>query len=377
MPSNVYIYKCAVYDKEYIKPILQNYFKNTVFKDKNILLKPNMLQAHEPSKNVTTNPAIVESAAEIILDSGGFCSIGDSPSGWGIENAKNAARETGMQEICTKLDIEFDFFDNQRLMPVKIENAKICNEIFLPESYFSYDIVINIPKLKTHGLTIFTLGVKNMMGLIPGLYKADFHRIAAHPKKFALLICDLYSVLKPDYTVLDSIEGMQGEGPVTGTSRKLDRIFISDDANALDAAVSGMCGIDPAKVPLISEVSDRGLGEIENINIIKEYEGGDPEFDDFRISRISVIGARIPVWFINILAPFLLRNPSVDTSSCSSCRECTEICPVNAIAFSDAFPVFDMSKCIKCFCCAERCTSNAIIEKRGFLGGLFSKKRSL
>lgn len=371
MSAKVCIYKCSGYDKDRIKEIVSCYFKNTEFKGKNILLKPNMLQAHRPEKNVTTNPAVVEAVAEAVMEKGANCRIGDSPSGWGMNSAKAAAEKAGFLEVCMRTGIDFDFFDSQELREVKIERGRIYNKLYLPESYFSYDIVINLPKLKTHSLTIFTLGVKNMFGLIPGLAKADFHRKAAHPKKFASALCDLYSVVIPDYTILDGIEGMDGEGPVTGRRRKLNRIFISRDANALDAVVERMCGVDPEKVPLTREVADRGLGEIDNINIEKYYSGRDEEFKGFKTSFIPVLAAMVPVWTLDILSQFLQRRPAIDEELCISCRKCAQICPVQAIDFPEKYPHFDIKKCIKCFCCAERCTESAITEERSLLAKFF------
>lgn len=372
MPSKVHIYKCPGYNKNKIKEIISSYFRNTEFTGKNILLKPNMLQAHCPERNVTTNPVIVEAAAEVVMEKGASCRIGDSPSGRGMANAEAAAEKTGFLEVCRRLGIDFDFFDNQDLQEVRIKDGKVYNKVYLPKSYFSYDIIINLPKLKTHALTVFTLGVKNMFGLLPGLAKSDFHRKAAHPKKFAAALCDLYSVVIPDFTILDGIEGMDGEGPVTGRTKKLNRIFISSDTNALDAVVESMCGVDPKKVLLTREVADRGLGGFDNITIEKYYSTSDEDekFNGFKTSLIPVLGERVPVWAVEILSPIMLRKPVADNNLCISCGKCTQICPVDAINMLNGYPYFDMKKCIKCFCCAERCSESAITEKRNPLVNL-------
>jgi uncharacterized protein (DUF362 family)/Pyruvate/2-oxoacid:ferredoxin oxidoreductase delta subunit len=351
--SHVTVYKCESYDPLKIKNVIAGSLAGLSLNTKKVLLKPNMLQAHSPAENVTTHPAVVEAVAQIVIDAGGDCRIGDSPSGSGRENA-------------------VDFFDGQSLRKLDIPGGRLIKTVYLPESYFTYDLVINLPKLKTHALTGFTLGVKNMFGVIPGRVKADLHRIAPHPEKFAVALCDIYSAVKPAFTVLDAIEGMQGEGPVTGDTVRLNRIFTGADANALDAAVVRMCGVNPGKIYLIREIAARGIGNIENTEVIRKYEGGDAEFIGFKTSFIPALSRFIPIGMLDRLARLIRRRPAILHERCISCSHCSDICPVKAIAASkDGVPYFDMEKCIKCFCCAERCTEQAIIEKRSLLAKLF------
>lgn len=363
MTSTVNIYKCSEYNKNKIIEILRSYFKNTDFAGKKILIKPNMLQAHAPEENVTTNPILLEAVTEYLISSGAECSIGDSPSGRGIANAREAARKTGFASVADKFGISFDYFDGQELKEVNITNGKIAHKIYLPATYFTYDMVINLPKLKTHALTVFTLGVKNMFGLISGVTKVDFHRKATHPKKFAKVIVDIYSAVKPDFTILDGIESMEGSGPVTGMTRQTNRIFISDDANALDATIVSLCGLKPQDSPITKEVFQRGLGEITDIEVIKDYTDPETEFKGFKIPAISRLGGILPVWFMQLLSPLLSHRPVVNNDLCILCKKCIEVCPVEAIDCNNNEIHFDTKKCIKCFCCAERCQESAIIEK--------------
>ncbi|MBN2407140.1 MAG: DUF362 domain-containing protein [Elusimicrobia bacterium] len=365
--TGVHVYKCVSYDTDRIRAILGDYFDGIDFSGKKILLKPNMLQAHSPGECVTTHPAVLEAAALYFTGRGAACAIGDSPSGTGIENAQKASEETGMLDVCRRLGIDFDYFNGQPLVRTPAVSPKVYENIFLPESFFSYDVIINVPKLKTHAVTIFTLGVKNMMGLMTGSIKRDFHIRSPHPVQLAEALADLYSVAIPHYTIMDGVEGMHGDGPVSGKKIKLGRIFISSNTNALDAVIEAMCGVDPMKVPLTREISSRGFEKIDNIDIIKGYSGSDPEFDGFEIPLVGRFGARIPAMFFGAVTPFVLHKPLVDRTRCTGCRECIEMCPAGAISFRSGFPVFDLKKCVRCFCCAERCSRGAIREKKNFL----------
>jgi len=372
MPAKVNVLRCDRYDVELIKSLLNGFISGINPAGKNILIKPNMLQAHKPEENVTTHPAVIQAVAELIIDHGGKCGIGDSPSGWGKENAFNAARKTGIFEVAEKLGIQFDFFDGQEMREVIVNDYKIISKVFLPESYFTYDKVINLPKLKTHSLTAFTLGVKNMLGVIPGNIKADYHKQAPHPRRFASALADLYSVVRPDLTILDAVEGMQGEGPVTGTAVKLNRLFVSCDANALDTVAVKMCGAKPSRIYLINEVHERGLGEMKSIEIIRNYEGNDNEFSGFKKPLIYYLGRGIPACLPDLFSVFLDHYPEADMELCSGCGKCMKICPAEAIDFSRKYPKIDKKKCIRCFCCAEICPEKAMKEKKKLLAKVFS-----
>ena len=369
MDDKVYIYRCESYNKEALRPVIDDYFTGSdVFNGKKVLLKPNMLQAHDPSENVTTRPELVETVAEYVIDNGGTCAVGDCPSGRGRENVIAAAEKTGFLGICRRLNIEFEHFEGQDMIPVEVKNGRIYEKIFLAANYFKYDIVVNMPKLKTHGLTVFTLGVKNMMGLIPGLGKSDMHRKATRTEDFVGALADLYSVVKPAYTILDAVEAMHGSGPVGGSTIKLNRIFMSQDANALDAVAEDMCGIDPHKVRLTREIANRSLGNIDNIVTVKKYDGADNEFVEFKVPILPSLGEIVPGWVASILSFLLRTRPSVKKNTCVKCGKCSEVCPADAVAYSSSgYPVFNVDICVRCFCCAERCPKSAIVEKKNWL----------
>ncbi len=366
MNKRVYVYECGSYDYKNLIEIFSEYFKKEgcEMEGRKILLKPNMLQAHRPSENVTTHPEVVKAAAAAVMKNGGICSIGDSPSGRGRLNAESAAEKCGFLKICRDLNIDFDYFDGQQLRQVDIKNGRIFKKVLLPESYFSYDIIINMPKLKTHSLTVFTLGIKNMLGVVPGLGKTEFHRRALHPDSFADAICDLFSVLIPDYTILDAVEAMEGAGPVTGKTKKLKKIIIGKDSNAVDSTAERICGADPLKVPITYKAAKRGLGEMEGYEVIGNRIVAD---ENFKKPPGYTIAHKIPKKLLSILSLFYGHVPSLSKRKCIGCRKCFNVCPSDAISFSVFYPEFNIRKCTKCFCCAERCPESAIGVKKKLL----------
>ena len=105
------------------------------------------------------------------------------------------------------------------------------------------DVVINLPKLKTHCQMMFTLGVKNMFGTVVAQRKAEWHCMAGVDRDtFASLLLDVYSMVKPAVTILDGVWGMEGHGPSNGKPKKINLVAAATDAVALDTSVCKMLG---------------------------------------------------------------------------------------------------------------------------------------
>lgn len=370
MSAPVRAYKAGSYDRDLLAGIFEEHFKGLDLKGRRILLKPNLLRAAAPSENITTHPAVIEALASVVMAKGARCAVGDSPAGWGRDHALAIAKAAGMLDVCARLKIDFDVFDGQKARRVEIPGGRVYRAIHLAESYFSYDLVFNVPKLKTHSLTMFTLGVKNMMGVVPGLGKKDFHRRGTSPAVFADAIADLFSVVKPALTVLDGIEGMHGAGPVNGDTIKLDRLFISEDTNALDAAVERLCGVDPRTVLVTREVARREGLDLAAVALERKYDGGDEAFKAFKVHPIYLLPTSLPVLLLGRVTGLFRYSPVVIKGKCVGCAQCGRICPAKAIEMRDGLPVIDRDACINCFCCVELCPEKAMVEKRNFLARL-------
>ncbi|MCD4779793.1 MAG: DUF362 domain-containing protein [Candidatus Omnitrophica bacterium] len=374
MDKTVHIYQNKGYDIVDIKKSLYHYFDRKFhFNNKKVLLKPNLLKAAAPEAHVTTHPILIEALVQYILDMGGKCVIGDSPAGWGIAHVKHVADVTGMTNICDKYNIAFSYFDATEMRKMIIKTGVVFKEIFVAENYFDCDYVINVPKLKTHSLTVFTLGVKNMLGVVPGLHKKLFHEKGQDPKRFAQAICDLFSVVQPNVTVLDGIIGMHRNGPANGDPIPLGRIFISEQTNALDAVVCRMCGVDPLQVPITRAVHERGIGDIHNIPVQKEYSDHDDAFKSFQLHKIYKLRTNLPVQVFCCLFALFKYKPKINTSACTKCHKCVVICPTGALSRTESYPQLDLDKCVRCFCCCEICPTGAMSVDKNFFAKLVNE----
>ncbi len=123
------------------------------------------------------------------------------------------------------------------------------------------DAIVNISKLKTHGLTAFTGAIKNVFGCIPGVRKGLFHVQAAENREvFAQMLVDLLGAVRPSVNVMDAVVAMEGEGPNAGRPKQLGIILASSDPVALDAVACAIVGIDPLSIDTTRLAAEQGLG---------------------------------------------------------------------------------------------------------------------
>jgi len=342
-----------------------------VKKGDRVLLKPNLLSAQPPEKRITTDPSIVRAVAMMVMDAGGIPVIGDSPA---LGSFSRVALKTGMMEIADQLDIEVVELNDP--MPVPLPSSSIFKKLELASQAIKADVVINLPKLKTHSQMLFTLGVKNMFGTVVAQRKAEWHYMAGVDRdSFASLLIDIYLCIRPALTILDGIWGMEGHGPANGKARRINIIAAAEDAIALDVAVCHMLGIPLRSFPLYRAAHKREIGKTDVRQII--FKGLSPEvfsIPDFEIPSLDSMGV-LPGIFDGFTKHYLVSKPVQTENSCIECGRCSEICPADAIIMEGRKIIFDYDKCIRCYCCQEICPQNSIQFHRGLLVKILNRFR--
>jgi uncharacterized protein (DUF362 family) len=147
---------------------------------------------------------------------------------------------------------------------VKIPNRETLGKITVPKIALESHIV-SAAKMKTHTDTIVTLGLKNMFGILPDRLKGRFHL-----KNISKVIVDINTVIRPSLTVIDGFVAMEGYGPVSGDPVKMDLVIAGDDVVATDAIAARVMGFDPNRIYHVRRCCEKGLGEIEHIQILGE-----------------------------------------------------------------------------------------------------------
>jgi uncharacterized protein (DUF362 family)/Pyruvate/2-oxoacid:ferredoxin oxidoreductase delta subunit len=340
-----------------------------VRKGDRVLIKPNLLSACPPKRRVTTDPEVICAVARLVLDVGGKPSIGDSPA---LEPFGRVIAKTGLSAIARRLEVELVELTRPTL--VSTPGHGIFRQLEIARQALEADVIINVPKLKTHSQMLFTLGVKNLFGAIVAQRKAEWHHMVGLDRKtFASLHLDIYLTLGPALTILDGVWGMEGHGPANGQPRRLNLIAASQDAVALDVSVCHLLGVPLRSFPLYRAASARGIGETEPARIA--FKGESPLTfvpDHFRVPELGSVGMGAGAfgWFIK---RYLVSKPIQMEDACIGCGQCTRICPEQALVLKGHKIIFDYNRCIRCYCCQEVCPQNGIAFRRGILVRLLSR----
>jgi uncharacterized protein (DUF362 family)/NAD-dependent dihydropyrimidine dehydrogenase PreA subunit len=332
-----------------------------------VLIKPNMLQGRSPEDAITTHPVVVEAVVNMVKDAGAIPMIGDSPGGpaRGMESFWDI---TGFSAVSKRTGAKLVNFEKTGSHPKTRNNI----DYRIAKKVIDADIIINLPKVKTHGLTIFTCAVKNMYGVVPGLIKTEYHKNAPNPSKFAEYVVDIYALSKPQLNIVDGIIGMDGTGPSAGNPKELGMILASTDGVAVDVLLCEMLGKSPMKIPTNRIAYEQGLGE-GDLNMI-EVIGDAPVITDFKWPpNISGSLDRIPPSIARGLMKLFWSRPAIDSKVCTNCKTCVKSCPVDALIENTPIPEFEYGECINCLCCMEMCPEKAVYEEKSRLSRLISR----
>jgi uncharacterized protein (DUF362 family)/Pyruvate/2-oxoacid:ferredoxin oxidoreductase delta subunit len=327
-----------------------------------VLIKPNLLAPAPPESAVLTHPSVVRAAVEYVLERGGLPQVSDSPAMGAFEKI---LKVSGIKDALEGLDVEFKEFKNS----VTIDAGEPTGKLELAEDAVGIDTIINLPKLKTHGQMLLTLGVKNLFGCVVGFKKPEWHLRAGDDRMaFARVIVQVYKSVKPSFTILDGVLAMEGRGPGKGgVPREVGVLMGSGDAVALDGVVCRMLGVDPERLPILAAAREMGLARDP-----VEIEGELPEVRNFKIpeSVPLMFGPRL---FHGFLRKHLIQRPVADEALCRLCGDCLRYCPTRAIGMEPGAVAFDYGKCIRCYCCLEVCPHGAVRTEEPALGALVKR----
>jgi uncharacterized protein (DUF362 family)/Pyruvate/2-oxoacid:ferredoxin oxidoreductase delta subunit len=322
-----------------------------------VLIKPNLLAPASPEKAIVTHPLIVKAVAEYVREKGAFAQVSDSPA---MGTFERLMRDSGMEKALQGLPVACRPFRESAAVDI----GPPFNTVEIASDAVQADVVINLPKLKTHTQMLLTLGVKNVFGCIVGMRKPEWHfRTGIDHDRFAELLVRICSAVKPAITVLDGILAMEGQGPGKGGSpRQLGVVIAGNDAVAVDAVVCRMLGIREDELPTNRIAAKMGLmpGQIE-------IDGKLPVVMGMKLPEMTplVFG---PEGMHGFMRRHLVQRPVGNAALCRHCGECWRYCPAKAIAPEMKGLRFDYDKCIRCYCCIEVCPYGALSAKETPLG---------
>lgn len=326
-----------------------------------VLLKPNLLSAKAPERAITTHPEFVAAVGRAVKALGARVIIGDSPAG-AEKGIDRLWLNCGLTAIAQRDGFELINFEMSGSRPVTVGGQVY----YIAKPVLEAGLIISLPKLKTHVLTLMTGGVKNTFGCIPGFRKGLYHKEAPKPQLFARVLVDIFSAVRPALTVMDAIVAMEGDGPSSGRPRQIGLVAASEDAVALDAVMAAVMGLNPDRVHTTRFAGERGLGEsrLSHIKTLGESIQ-DVRAVGFKLTSNTKMEL-IPKFGYDFVSRFIWQRPMIDDVTCTQCQACVESCPTGAMVAvgpSDT-PAFKEDLCINCWCCHEICPSKAVgIEK--------------
>jgi len=338
-----------------------------------VLLKVNLIGPKSSDSAAVTHSEFVRAVARILKQQGCEVWIGDSSGGAiaGIAPTAKSFRTAGYEKVAMEEGAIIKNFDSEGVIEVS-PNSKYEEKMYLAKPVFDADVVINLPKLKTHSACIYTGAVKNVFGCIPGLRKARYHKMAPNPESFGEILADIHQNAEFQLHIMDGVLAMQGEGPTAGDVYPGNKILISTDPLALDTAALKMLGVEIGEVAILGAAKERKIGEskLENITIDGDYKVI-PKLDNFKLPKRYKSGKKRNYKVLIKVIDFFKTAPKVNRKKCRNCNVCVESCPVKAI--NRDTKQIDYKVCIECMCCHELCMYKAVeLKKENFLAGILT-----
>lgn len=344
-----------------------------------IALKANLVCAHKPEAASTTHPEVLAQLTSLLVERGAAVVVGDSPGGLFNEaTLRHVYRMTGMDAVIKAGgELNWDFSEAEVVFP----QGKIARTFSCTAWLQKADAIINVCKVKSHGMMSLSAAAKNMFGAIPGTKKPEYHFRFPQMDDFANMIVDLDEYFKPTLHIADAVIGMEGNGPTQGTPRQMNALIASSSPHALDLVCAGMLDFSPGEIPTLCAAQKRGLipntaddlnvfGDVKSF-VVKGFEKIEVQSDlTFKNAAGGGLAGKL---FSKIAGRVLHTRPQAIKKDCIGCGECARICPAKAITMKAGLPVIERRRCIRCFCCQEFCPKGAMRVKRTLLARILTK----
>lgn len=365
--TEVSIVRCSDYDKEQVYTAVRRAVEliggmSTFVKPgQRVFLKPNLLKASPPSAAVVTHPEIIRAVIRLVHEAGAKAVVGDSP---GMADLHRVCEKSGVLDVIREEGVLLADTDEA----VVVKNKGQFHHFEISRAVWESEVVINLPKLKTHGMMTLTGAVKNLFGCIPGKRKAQWHfNTGVNRAAFARMLVELCSLIKPGLTVMDAVIGMEGNGPGSGDPRRIGLVLAGRDPVAVDAVCGKIVGADDSFLYTERAAREAGIGEtfVDRIRILGE-ELHNVAVTGFLFPPREHTEWPVPEWARRFLKDALTTRPVVDHRQCIQCGICEAHCPQGAIKNTGQQVLVRYRDCIRCFCCQEFCPKGAITVGKGW-----------
>ncbi len=282
--ASVFVAKNQKYDGSLVKTIRDGllavgiHSKN--MEGKRVLLKPNLVEPTRLIPHMTTHPAMVVAAAEVFRTWGAEVIVGEGPGH--VRDTEMALIASGVGEVLADGGLQFADLNYERVA-WRRNRGKFSKlkGIYLPESVVTADLVVSMPKMKTHHWVGATLSMKNLYGVIPGI-KYGWPKNVLHHHGIPQTVADINATLPRLVGIIDGIDCMEGDGPILGSMKPMGLVAVGANLPALDATIARIMGLDPEQMKYLQLASHR-LGPIIDSKIEQRGEDWLSLVDPFQI----------------------------------------------------------------------------------------------
>ena len=369
--NTVALTRCTSYAEEEVSRCLRRMLADlgctgADFAGKRICLKPNLVMAKKPDTAATTHPVVLAALAKLLLELGASeIVVADSPGGPFVSASVNVVyRVCGLEPLGAIPGVRLN--DAYTFREETLSAGRTLKSCSFLDAVLDCDMLINVCKLKTHGLTGLSCAVKNLFGMVPGVEKFAMH--ATYPKieDFSDMLVDITEFARTgrEYlAVCDGILGMEGNGPTHGEPVEAGVLMASRSPYALDVLAEHIIGCHVPVVHL-DKAAERGLvcRDWREITALGDEVPGlrfaPPEASSSRFLKnlSGIMGGK--------LAEAFAAKPRIDNKTCVGCGVCERSCPAHAIRTENTGTgkraVIAYGGCIKCYCCQELCPHGAV-----------------
>ena len=367
----VSVCKVADYQAERLDAAIEQHFsrihaEELIKPGMRVLLKPNLVAGRKPETAVTTRAELLRAICKKLKSMGvSEIVIADSPGGLYTPAALHSIYSvSGLKELSDVATLNQNVGWKQVFCPEGFKN-RTFNII---EPILEADVIINVAKLKTHGMTMLSAGIKNLFGSIPGLQKPEMHYRHPELDAFSNMLCELAKFINPAITILDAIDCMEGNGPTGGTVKHMGLTLAARNVFEQDAYASSLMGLAPENVAMLRIAKERGWYDPAALELIGDAaQPADPPFILPDSAGVDFAG-KLPGFMQGPASKFLKKVfhtvPKLNKSKCVGCGKCAESCPPHIIKIENGKAQFTAKGCISCFCCQEMCPAHAIDVRR-------------
>lgn len=354
MGNTVFFVNCADYGCALSASLdrlfdLTGWFTPHELSGKRVLVKPNLLTDRLPEQAVTTHPELVRLIIRRLKSAGARVTVGDSPAS--TANLTQVWERSGIGAVCREEDVPLIAFEQAGAQAFELDGF----DFSVARPVLEADLIVNLPKVKSHSLTVLTAAVKNIYGTVPGYSKTTLHRLYPKPETFGRLIRTLWQVIPDSVTIADAIVGMEGQGPANGRPVKLGFLAAAQNPFSLDRALCDTLHIDPRRVPYLT-------GEESAKHAVPALAGDPVSVASFEIPLGAHLLRLLPEWLVHRAGRLVWVRPAFSPERCVRCGLCLKACPAHALALRPGAlcPTVDPLRCISCSCCHEICPHGAI-----------------